>query len=108
MIRLSLSEFEEYCMAYMPYVFVFCSDNQPNFDLKSIQYESRYSEVLINKSANRLGFRGESGLLCFNDVVYVDVYDDEDCIGLFFQITCKARGRGTSSYVMLADRKYIF
>ncbi len=99
MIKMGLAELEEYCMTYYPRMFVYSSEHQSE-QSGDQQFELYFTDIIIRRFTNRIGFRCGNSLVCFNRVKYVQLSHDEDGF-VRLEIICSSNKNKIKSYVII-------
>lgn len=106
MKNLSLNEFDKMCNMLRPECFVYSSDNQAaKIKHNNIRAVARYKIMRTFLNPNTIIFTNDSNTLCFEQVKYIQLYDDKQTVGTVFNIVCRGISKtdGDSVYTMIAD-----
>lgn len=103
---LTMCEFKNYCKEIVPASFVFDTENQINGLNEDIKMKGMYSDVIIMLNPNRICFKNESGVMCFNRVKMIRHHNSNEMVGEVFSIVC-GNSNDTNqdkSYIIIVDK----
>lgn len=106
MKKLSVNEFDKMCNTLHPECFVYSSDNQTaQIKHDNIRAVARYKIMRTFLNPNTIIFINENDTLCFEQVKYIQLFDDKQTIGTVFNIVCRSinKSDNDSVYTMIAD-----
>ncbi len=94
---LSISEFAEWTRTAVEKSYILSTENNANLFPFAAKMTLRMPDVIPSPFTERIMFRNQKDIICFERVKEVHMYDDVESIGTVFDLVCcVTKGKGTS------------